>query len=62
MIYGGCNPDPLKDPKNRAPRKWLHYYIGEPMGIIKGFHFLDPLAGQGKGCWLSGCLSSILGR
>ena len=35
-------PDPLKDPKNGIPRKWLHYYIGEAMGVLRGSTFWIP--------------------
>ena len=41
-------PDPLKDPKNETPNMNPLLHWGNK-GIIRGFHFLDPLGGLGLG-------------
>ena len=41
-------PDPLKDPKNgNSPNMNPLLHWGN-QGIIRGFHFLDPLGGLGS--------------
>ena len=43
----GClgNQDPLKDPKNRNPPNMNPLLHWGDKGIIRGFHFLDPVGG-----------------
>ena len=51
IVNASTFPDPLNDQKNRSPQNDPHHYVGDTSCIFLGggFHFVDPLWGQGCG-------------
>ena len=49
FFVDASNPDPLKDPEDGTPKKWLYYYIGERRGLMRVPLFAS-FGGAGKCC------------